>query len=203
MRPASALPAPSTARHDPGVSQPEAESAFRYHPSPLQTGSAVEDEVQCSVCGVVRTVRYTGPLYGKQADALCLVCIRSGEASAALAVAGAPAEFTDVGWGVPPDVPRAVLEELAYRTPGFAGWQQEHWMYHCGDAAAYLGRAGCERLRLFPEALEMLLHENDEYGWTAEQSHEYVRQLHPDGDATAYVFRCLHCGTHLAYSDMS
>jgi uncharacterized protein CbrC (UPF0167 family) len=51
-----------------------------------------------------------------------------------------PAEFTDVGVGVPNDVPQAVLEEVSQRTPGFLGWQQERWLYHCSDAAAFLGR---------------------------------------------------------------
>ena len=49
------------------------------------------------------------------------------------------AEFTDVGTHVPDDVPREVLEQIARRTPGFSGWQQEHWLYHCGDGAAFEG----------------------------------------------------------------
>jgi uncharacterized protein CbrC (UPF0167 family) len=39
----------------------------------------------------------------------------------------------------PTDVPREVLEQIARRTPGFSGWQQEHWLYHCGDGAAFEG----------------------------------------------------------------
>ena len=42
---------------------------------------------------------------------------------------------------MPPGVPPEVLDELATRTVGFAGWQREHWMYHCNDAAAFLGLA--------------------------------------------------------------
>ena len=79
----------------------------------------------------------------------------------------------------------------------------EHWLYHCGDAAAYLGRAGSEELRAVPGALEMVLHENDDLGWSTEQVRDYVEALHRDGDATAYLFRCLHCARHLAYTDMS
>ena len=176
---------------------------FRYHPDPLATGSAVTSDAVCVLCKAARGVIYDGPIYGRQADALCLQCVASGAASEALAVANHPAEFTDVGWGVPDDVPPDVLHEVARRTPGFRGWQQEHWLYHCGDGAAFLGRAGYDELALAPEALEMALHENDEFGWTVEQSQEYVRSLHIDGDATAYLFRCLHCGRHLAYTDMS
>ena len=134
---------------------------------------------------------------------LCLACIASGEAATTLAVDDQLAEFTDVGVGVPDDVPESVLDELAHRTPGFTGWQQEHWMYHCGDATAFLGRAGAARLASFPDALDMVMHENDAHGWTPEESAAYVEGLHEDGDATAYLFQCLHCGTHLAYTDMN
>ena len=51
-------------------------------------------------------------------------------------------------------VPRTVLEEVAYRTPGFCGWQQEHWWTHCGDAAQFIGRAGRKELQaLGPQAI--------------------------------------------------
>jgi uncharacterized protein CbrC (UPF0167 family) len=113
------------------------------------------------------------------------------------------AEFTDVGWGVPDDVPAPVTREIATRTPGFLARQQERWLYHCGDGAAFLGRVGFTDVQAFPDALEMLLHENDEFGWTVEQSTTHVEGLLSDGDATGYLFRCLHCGRHLAYSDMS
>jgi uncharacterized protein CbrC (UPF0167 family) len=49
----------------------------------------------------------------------------------------------------------------------------------------------------------MALREGDEYQWSPEQAQDYVRSLRADGDATGYLFRCLHCGTHLAYTDMS
>jgi uncharacterized protein CbrC (UPF0167 family) len=173
---------------------------FRYHPDPLATGSAVESDAICDVCGESRGVVYDGPIYGRQA-AICLVCIASGAAATALSVGDHPAEFTDVGQGVPPEVPQDVLDTIARRTPGFRSWQQEHWLYHCGDGAAFLGLAGYDVLSEHPDALDMLLHENDEYGWTAAGSEEYVRSLRRDGDATAYLFKCRRCSRHLAYSD--
>jgi uncharacterized protein len=85
--------------------------AFPYHPDPVATGSVIESNGTCQAC--------------RRAD---------GTAAEVLAF-----EFTDVGVGVQDDVPRAVLEDLAFRTPGFSGWQQEHWLYHCRDAAAFPG----------------------------------------------------------------
>lgn len=37
----------------------------------------------------------------------------------------------------------------------------------------------------------------------AEESDRYVRSLHIDGEATAYLFRCRHSDVVLAYSDMA
>jgi uncharacterized protein len=124
----------------------------------------VESDASCRACGQARGYVYTGPVYSTEElkDALCPWCIADGSAAETFG-----AEFTDVGADVPDDVPREVLEELAYRTPGFSGWQQEHWLYHCGDGAAFLGVADRR-----------------------------------DG-VTAYLFRCRHCGQHIAYTDFA
>ena len=109
--------------------------SFRYHPDPLATSSLVESDATCAACDKARGYVYTGPVYAPgELEALCPWCIADGTAAETFG-----AEFTEVGVGAPEDVARDVLEELAFRTPGFSGWQQEHWLYHCGDAAAFLG----------------------------------------------------------------
>jgi uncharacterized protein CbrC (UPF0167 family) len=112
-----------------------------------------------------------------------------------------PAEFSDAQ-DVPPDLPRSVVEELTRRTPGFTGWQQTYWLYHCTDGAAYLGPAGYADLEPHPDALEMLRDENRRYGWSEPQIEEFLRQLDRVDGPTAYLFRCLHCDTHLAFWDV-
>jgi uncharacterized protein CbrC (UPF0167 family) len=47
----------------------------------------------------------------------------------------------------------------------------------------------------------MLRHEPAEYGWPAADVEDFLDGLDKDGDHTAYLFACRHCGTHLAYSD--
>src|SRR4051812_34567039 len=142
---------------------PEPLPVFRYHPDPVSTGSVEESATPCRRCERARGWIYTGPVFAIEEldDELCPWCIDDGSAAATF-----DADFTDVGWGVPNDVPPEVIDEVAKRTPGFSGWQQEHWLYHCADAAAFLGQS-----------------------------------LESDDEATAYLFRCLHCGTDLAYSD--
>lgn len=176
---------------------------FPYHPDPRRTGFIVGSDKHWVACGYARGFVYTGPVYSaieleKLRDVLCPWCVADGTAAARF-----EAEFTDVGWGVPDDVPRAVTEQVGTRTPGFSGWQQEHWLYHCGDATAFLGVVGRKELAPYPDALEGLRHEHDEYGWAAEEVEEYLANLDKEGEPTAYLFRCRHCSTHLAYSDFT
>jgi uncharacterized protein CbrC (UPF0167 family) len=110
-----------------------------------------------------------------------------------------PAEFSDAV-GVPDDVPRSVVEEITRRTPGFSGWQQPSWLYHCGDGAAFLGPVGYPELKAYPDALEML---RQTLGRGAGESEGFLRRLSRQGVPTAYLFCCLHCGAHLASWDMA
>jgi uncharacterized protein CbrC (UPF0167 family) len=170
---------------------------FRYHPDPVGTGSVVPSAEECEVCGTARGWVYDGPTYGAGDGArVCPWCIADGSAAAQLDV-----EFTDIGVGVPDGVDNQSLVELATCTPGFLGLQQEHWLYHCGSPAAFLGPAGSAEVAAQPDAVAMLQHEQRELGWSEAETDEYVGHLSIEGDATAYLFQCLRCGTQLAYSD--
>lgn len=174
--------------------------AFPYHPDPLGTRAVVQSEARCLACGTARGYVYAGPVYAVDdlQEAFCPWCIADGSAAAKF-----DAEFTDVGWSVPDDVSAQVVDVIARRTPGFSGWQQEHWLYHCGDGAAFLGAAGAAELASHPDALDMLRCEQNEWGESPERAEEYLAGLEKDGQPTAYLFRCRHCGQHLAYSDFA
>lgn len=177
--------------------------SFRYHPDPVGTGSALPTGAHCDVCDRPAGYRYDGPLSGRAVGVLCLRCIADGAASTALALDGRPAEFTDASLGAPDDVPQGVVDEVAQRTPGFTGWQQERWLYHCSDAAAYLGRVGWDDVQDRPDAVDSLVSDLLDLGVDGEDAREQLVWLRRDGDLTGYLFRCLHCGRHLAYSDAS
>lgn len=72
---------------------------------------------------------------------VCPWCIVDGSAHERF-----EAEFTDAACvgdhGSWEPIPNSVVEEVAFRTPGFSGWQQERWWTHCADAAEFLGRVG-------------------------------------------------------------
>jgi uncharacterized protein CbrC (UPF0167 family) len=168
----------------------EALPDFRYFPDPLAAGVFVESDSSCDFCGAARGYVYVGPFYALEEYVACPWCIADGSAAAR-----SEGEFTDV-IDVPPDVPPEVVDELAHRTPGFMAWQQERWLFHCRDAMAFLGPAGRAEIDPHPEAVAAL---EDEV--PGEHFAAYLDALDPTGSPTAYLFRCLHCGTHLAYSD--
>ena len=177
---------------------------FRYHPDPVGTGSAAPSDEVCELCSRPAGFTYTGgSILGRQVDVLCLRCIADGSAAVSLARPDGPAEFTDVGWGVPDDAPARVLEEVSQRTPGFVGWQAEHWMYHCADAASYLGPVGWDDIAALPDAIESLRGDLSAIGVGDAEAGRLIKGMRRDGDVTGYLFRCLHCSMHLAYLDAS
>ena len=173
--------------------------AFRYHPDPVATGSVVPSDAVCECCEQARGVVYTGPVYGPgDVASLCPWCIASGEAHERF-----DATFND-GTDLH-DVPHQVRAEIEERTPGFTGWQQERWLSHHGDACAFLGPAGHSELEAYASA-DLVRSLQDDLGWPDDAFADYYGDLGTDGatsTATAYVFRCLHCGTLLGYSDFA
>lgn len=154
--------------------------AFRYHPDPVGTGSAIASDEPCEVCKQPAGYKYAGgEIFGLQAEVVCLRCIANGAAAARLALPDGPAEFTDVGWGVPDDVPASVLQEVSQRTPGFIGWQQEHWMYHCSDAAAFLGLVGWDDVAELPDAIESLRADLADIGLGQDEADLQIKMIAP------------------------
>jgi uncharacterized protein CbrC (UPF0167 family) len=176
---------------------------FRCHPDPLGTGSIKASDNECVCCHQARGYIYTGSVYGEDdhEEDLCPWCIADGSAHERLAV-----EFVDAagvgGYGKWAAVPRAVVDEVAYRTPGFAGWQQERWFTCCNDAAVFLGPMGHkEVVALGPEAVELI---RRDLGWDdGPEWQNYLRALTKVGDPTAYLFRCSHCQKLGGYSDFT
>lgn len=173
--------------------------AFRYHPDPTATGSVAPSDGTCRCCELARGYMYTGPVYAREEldGVVCPWCIADGRAHQRF-----DAEFTDaesVGGGIWPEAAASVVAEVAYRTPGFSGWQQERWAVCCGDAAAFLGAAGrAELVARYPDAIDDIRREAQmsDSDWAA-----WFADLDAERGPTAYVFRCLHCGRHTGYSD--
>ena len=173
---------------------------FVYHPDPIATGSVKPSDTECVCCGSRRGFIYVGPVYAEEEleDCICPWCIANGTAYEKLG-----AEFVDAagigGYGDWDDVPGEVADEIAYRTPGFAGWQQERWWTHCGDAAEFIGRAGRKEVESYGEQLVKAV--QYEIGYSDEEWKHYFQALSKESSPTAYIFRCRHCGKLGGYSD--
>lgn len=173
---------------------------FRYHPGAVATGSIRVSDNRCKCCEQVRGYIYSGPVYaiGEYQDSLCPWCISDGTAHAKFGACFAD-ESGIGGYGAWDHVPTDVIGEVAYRTPGFAGWQQEQWWTHCNDAAIFLGRQGYEELDAMGDDAARAIRENA--GLEGPDWERFYRALHKDGSPTAYLFRCRHCGTLGGYQD--
>ena len=174
--------------------------SFKYHPDPFATGSLVVSNTTCACCAKERGVIYTGPAYAinDYNDRICPWCISDGSAHNVLEVT-----FTcewDIGLGAEP-VPEAVVEEIAFRTPGFQGWEQSRWWTHCGDGAEFLGRAGRDDLRDFDSTAMAVIRasvglEKDGAEWD-----DLLDALSREGTPRAYKFRCRKCEQLGGYAD--
>lgn len=150
----------------------------------------MESDAECERCKASRGWVYSGPIYAvEEIEFVCPWCIADGSAASDF-----EAEFTTTD-DAPNDVPEQVIDEVLHRTPGFAGWQQERWLFHCGDGAEFRGRGGWAEVSGTPSVIDALLRD----GWPD----DVLQYLHPDGDLTAYLFRCRHCNELLAYADAS
>jgi uncharacterized protein CbrC (UPF0167 family) len=174
---------------------------FKYHPDPISTGTVVKSSTECVCCGKARGFIYTGPVYAVEEydQCICPWCIADGSAHEKL-----EASFTDEdgigGRAMWDEVSDEVKEELAYRTPGFSGWQQEQWWTHCGDAAVFLGRAGRKELKaLGPQAIAAI---QDSAGLPdGPEWDQFFAALDKESSPTAYLFRCTKCGQSGGYQD--
>ncbi|MEV4031479.1 CbrC family protein [Streptomyces umbrinus] len=170
---------------------------FRYHPDPLASGSIRASTEKCVCCHRSTGWIYTATFYTAQEvdGSFCPWCIADG--SAAQRFEG---DFIDAyGLGAVSD---ETLEEVAHRTPGFHAWQDPHWLVHCGDASAFLGEVGHTELAAHPDALDHLRLDLRMGGWHDAAKLEHFL-THLGEGASAMLFRCTVCGTHLAYIDAS
>src|SRR5262249_35764306 len=132
-------------------------------------------------------------------DAICPWCIADGSAHRKY-----DASFSDPA-GFPDDVPKEIVEEVAYRTPGFSSWQQERWLGCCGDGAAVLEPGGYAETKARHPQMEgavmmFIVHELEISGGAAPR---FLHGLDRDRGPTAYVFTCRHCDARPAYIDFT
>jgi uncharacterized protein CbrC (UPF0167 family) len=180
----------------------EALPKFKYHPDPVATGSLKRSEAQCICCGQARGYVYAGPVYAEQEydQCICPWCIADGSAHEKLQASFHDEEMVG-GAGTWDEVPRAVVDEVAHRTPGFTSWQQEQWWTHCGDAAQFIGCAGHDELEALGPKVIAQFRESAGLDEDDDEWDELFEALDKDASPTAYLFKCAKCGRYGGYQD--
>ncbi|KTC18800.1 hypothetical protein AO392_04845 [Pseudomonas putida] len=169
---------------------------FTYYPGKVHY--IVASSEACVCCGQARGYLYDGTLYTAQTleGDICPWCIADG--SAARRYDGSFHDVYTMGEaGIKPEV----LDEIAYRTPGYPTWQDSQWMHHCGDACEFHGDASAEDIS---EATPATREHWAEYnGMTVEDWSWAAVGYAPGGDTGFYKFVCRGCKQVLLAWDMS
>jgi uncharacterized protein CbrC (UPF0167 family) len=172
---------------------------FRYHRDPLKSGSVIESQKKCKCCRKARGYLYAGPVYAEDEleESICPWCIADGAAHEKW-----DASFVDEA-ALPDGIPRAVVEEVAWRTPGYSSWQQEQWFACCKDAVAFLEPVGIKEIRESYQPLEFnvlsnIIHDLHVSGGAATRM---LETLDRNAGPTAYLFQCSHCGVYKTFVD--
>lgn len=173
--------------------------AFKYHRSPIQSGSVVPSEKRCKCCGETRGCIYVAPVYSEAnlEESICPWCISDGAAFKKFG-----ATFIDEA-ALPDDLPESVVQELSQRTPGYDSWQSERWFACCGDAMTYLEPAGIREIRERYREVEFVILSSIIYDLhiSGGASTRMLESLNRESGPTAYIFQCSHCGTYRAFVD--
>jgi len=173
--------------------------SFKYHREPIQSGSVEKSNERCRCCNELRGYIYVGPVYSDEdlADSICPWCIADGAAHRKFG-----ATFIDEA-ALPDGLPESVIEEAAWRTPGYNAWQSERWFSCCNDAMTFLEPAGIQEIRASYRNLEFSVLGNILYGLhiSGGAATRLLESLHKQSGPTAYIFQCSHCGQYQTFVD--
>lgn len=162
---------------------------FKYNLNPLENKIIVQRPAQCPVCNEKTEYVYEGPFYSfNEVEDICPWCVKNGKAAEKY-----DGQFQDDVSCEEVDKDE-YLEELAHRTPGYSGWQQETWLSHCGDFCAFVGYVGWNEIKDLVDELKYDL-ENIKNDFGLTQS-ELEKVLISGGSLQGYLFKCVVCGHH-------
>ncbi|WP_026695583.1 CbrC family protein [Peribacillus kribbensis] len=167
---------------------------FKYNPNALRLGFIKHEKTVCPVCKKEREYVYDGPFYSEEeVEGICPWCIKNGSAARQF-----DAEFQDPASCEDVDK-EEYLEELIFRTPGYAGSQQECWLSHCGDFCAFIQYADWKDIERHEAELQKdIASISESYGIKKELLQKLFNE---SGVLQGYLFRCLHCGKHRLHAD--
>ncbi|SDX05619.1 CbrC family protein [Paenibacillus sp. CF384] len=163
---------------------------FKYHPNPIVTGMIIESNAICPVCEEQTDHVYVGPFFSiDEVEDICPWCIENGQAASKF-----NGEFQDSA-SCEEISNKEKLDELVHRTPGYSGWQQEYWLYHCDDYCTFVDYVGWKEIKGIAHELT---EDFNRYGYSEEEIKDYLKK---DGSLQGYLFQCITCKKHRLHID--
>ena len=154
----------------------------------------------CPCCEQRRSHIYGGPIYAREEiEEVCPWCIADGSAARKWA-----AQFNDV-IRLPDAVPKAVIQEILERTPGFETWQGNSWLFSEDDAMIFVGEVvGKDLLKENnAEKTEACLEALREWNFEPDEAIDVLKQIVRGGQPAIYLFQDRQSGKFSAYADMT
>jgi uncharacterized protein CbrC (UPF0167 family) len=177
----------------------ETPPVFFYNPNAYALGIITKQDIVCQCCGQAMPFRYAGNFYcPSPVDTLCPWCIADDRAARLY-----QGSFVSDFEGLNPNpaalstltMSEASMAEVSNCTPGYASWQGDVWLGHCGAACVFLGYVGSKELQPVWEEVRA---DALASGWGEETIRHHLLK---DGDLTGYLFQCQHCGQHRLHVD--
>lgn len=195
----------------------DAEYHYHYFRDPHRFAFYSPEPKPCGIYGLERP-GYDGPFYGEEdIDFICEPCLAGGRlAEKGLTTNEATSLSEDLAQLLPQAFPEQIADltarrtrELEQRTPYVPTWQPLVWPVHCGDFCCYVGEVGQPDLNELASADDgkafFMAHLSERYSKDEEYVQDLWTNIRPDSatnspltwSLTAYLFQCLHCGTHI------
>jgi uncharacterized protein CbrC (UPF0167 family) len=170
---------------------------FEYFLDPIANGCVVPVLAKCPCCEKDREFMYCGPIYCKDNILhVCPWCIHSGEATRKW-----DASFNDAH-SIPKNVPKHIIETVCNRTPGFEGWQTNHWLFSETDAMMFVGEIDGVTLLAEADDLKIAACRRALDEWHLSEEFDFA-EITRGGQPAVYLFRDRQSGEYSAYADMT
>jgi uncharacterized protein CbrC (UPF0167 family) len=143
---------------------------------------------------------YVGPIYCRdRPEHVCPWCIADGSAAEQWS-----AIFNDP-INVPRGVPRAIVDEVMHRTPGYWTWQGNFWLFSDDDAMVLLGAVdGSDIVKEGNAAkIDACMRALRSWTWTFEVRIDFLAQVVPHGAPALHRFQDRRSGSFAGCADMT
>ncbi len=188
------------------IDYPEGYPVFKYFVNPLRTKSVIKSNVLCECCGKSKEYSYVAGMESEDIEIdvknLCLDCIASGDAAKKF-----NGVFTPYSSIANRTADKNITEEIMYRTPSFATWQEKEWLSHCKTPCTYIGQVYIGDLlkigiykQVRTELSKTFYYQN--MPMTVAEIDDMLINMVEDSSLEGHLFKCTQCGRYKLHIDL-